>query len=306
MRLAFLSFFLLAGRSTKTAVTASCLLWSSLALGQQPPAPTTEQPTGANAADSVPTDADPTSQSARATADPAQSENVEAVGEDQSVADDNQETDAGDEEVERTSNEETPQDAKAEQADAEAPQPAPEDTNGSADAQPTPTVAAPPEKGIDYRVMFLVEGVGKYGAFTRAQPGSSLENAAPEVDGQGAGHAGGQLTMGFMPGGSPFMMAGRLGGGSYLGRGVTRGSVAALLLFGANLNRNERGNEFTHLLGGVGVEYLPGENQDLVTLSASGGIVVQGLALGGQLLLAANDEVAVLMLGMQIGWGQLY
>jgi hypothetical protein len=157
-----------------------------------------------------------------------------------------------------------------------------------------------------FRTLLLVEATAKYGGFTVADPGHSLNDDDPEVENLRAGNLGGQVTLGIMPGGRAFTMGGRLRGGSYVGERITRGNVAAEMVFGANFARSARGNDYTHILGGVGVEFIPGENQDLLTASLSGGAVVNSVAFGAGLNIGANDEYAVFMLGMHIGWGQLF
>lgn len=164
----------------------------------------------------------------------------------------------------------------------------------------------PPESRPYFRTMLLVEGTARYGAVTIAPPGASLEDDDPDAFESSVGNLGGQVTLGVMPGGSAFTMAGRLRGGSYISDQFTRGNMSAEMLFGANFGRNARGNEFTHILGGFGVEFLPGENQDLLTLSVGAATVVKGVSFGGGFQVGANDEVAIATLGMQVGWGQLF
>ncbi len=164
----------------------------------------------------------------------------------------------------------------------------------------------PPEPAPYFRTMLLVEGTARYGGVTIAPPGATIEDDDPDAFESRVGNVGGQVTLGVMPGGSVFTMAGRVRGGSYLSEEFTRGNMAAEMLFGANFARNARGNEFTHILGGIGVEFLPGENQDLLTLSLGAATVVKGVSFGGGILLGANDEVAIGTLGMQVGWGQLF
>jgi hypothetical protein len=154
--------------------------------------------------------------------------------------------------------------------------------------------------------MLLVEGTARYGVVTIAPPGTILEEDDPDSFKSRVGSAGGQVTLGVMPGGNAFIMAGRLRGGSYISTDFTRGSVAADMLFGANFGRNARGNEFTYILGGFGVEFLPGENQDILTLNIGAGTVVKGVSFGGGIFIGANDEIGIATLGMQIGWGQLF
>lgn len=164
----------------------------------------------------------------------------------------------------------------------------------------------PPEPKPYFRTMLLVEGTARYGAVTIAPPGTTLEEEDPGAFESRVGHFGGQATLGVMPGGSAFTMAGRLRGGSYVSTDFTRGTVAADMLFGANFSRNARGNEFTYILGGFGVEFLPGENQDILTLNVGAATVVKGVSFGGGIFVGANDEIAIGTFGMQIGWGQLY
>jgi hypothetical protein len=164
----------------------------------------------------------------------------------------------------------------------------------------------PPEAKPYFRTMLLIEGAARYGGLAIAPEGTSLEDEDIEAIESRVGNLGGQVTLGVMPGGGVFTMAGRLRGGSYVSETFTRGNVAAEMLFGANFARNARGNEFTHILGGFGVEFLPGENQDLLTLSVAAATVVKGVSFGGGFSLGGNDEIAIGTLGMQIGWGQLF
>lgn len=164
----------------------------------------------------------------------------------------------------------------------------------------------PPAPKPYFRTMLLVEGAARYGAVTIAPPGATLEEEDPDAFESRVGNFGGQVTLGVMPGGSAFTMAGRLRAGSYVSSEFTRGNVAAEMLFGANFARNARGNEFTYILGGFGVEFLPGENQDILTLNVGAATVVKGVSFGGGILVGANDEIAIGTIGMQIGWGQLF
>jgi hypothetical protein len=156
-----------------------------------------------------------------------------------------------------------------------------------------------------YTTMVLAEGTAKYGVYSVAKTGT-FEDQNVEPDSLRTGQLGGQATIGVMPGGSAFTMAGRLRGGSYVGERVPGGYVAAEMLFGANFARNAQGSSFTYLLGGIGVEFLPGENEDMLSLSASGGTVVNGVAFGAGINIGANDEVAIALIGMHIGWGRLF
>lgn len=157
-----------------------------------------------------------------------------------------------------------------------------------------------------FRTMLLIEGSARYGFVTIAPPGTTLEDEAPGAFESRVGNFGGQVTLGVMPGGNAFTMAGRLRGGSYVSADFTRGNVAADMLFGVNFGRNARGNEFTYILGGFGVEFLPGDNQDILTLSLGAATLVKGVSFGGGIFLGANDEIAIGTFGMQIGWGQLF
>jgi hypothetical protein len=153
--------------------------------------------------------------------------------------------------------------------------------------------------------MLLVEGVAKYGAITLADP-ASVEQPEVEADTDSAGLFGAQATLGLMPGGSTFMLAGRLRAGSYIRTAEAIPTVGAEVLFGASFLRKPDGKSFSYLLGGMGVEYLPTNNQDLLTLHAVGGSVVRGLHFGGGLHIGGNDEFAVFMFGLHLGWGQLF
>ena len=102
------------------------------------------------------------------------------------------------------------------------------------------------------------------------------------------------------------MLAGRLRAGSYIRTAEAIPTVGAEVLFGASFLRKPDGKSFSYLLGGMGVEYLPTNNQDLLTLHAVGGSVVRGLHFGGGLHIGGNDEFAVFMFGLHLGWGQLF
>lgn len=156
-----------------------------------------------------------------------------------------------------------------------------------------------------YSAFVLAEATAKYGVYSVAQAGT-FEDEDVETENLRTGQLGGQVAVGVMPGGAAFAMAGRLRGGSYVGQGVPDGFVAAEMMFGANFARNEQGTNFTYVMGGIGVEFLPGENEDLLTLSATGGTVIGGISFGGGVNIAANDQIAMALFGMQIGWGRLF
>ncbi len=174
------------------------------------------------------------------------------------------------------------------------------------DAATAPLEEKPPEAKPYFRTMLLVEGAARYGGVTIAPPGATIEDDSPDAFESSVGNVSGQVTLGVMPQGSVFTMAGRFRGGSYISQDFTRGNMAVDMLFGANFARNAKGNEFTHIMGGFGVEFLPGENQDFLTISVGAGTVVKGISFGGGLMAGANAEIAIGTLGMQIGWGQLF
>jgi hypothetical protein len=181
-----------------------------------------------------------------------------------------------------------------------------DDDAGWLDLHPDEEKEEPTRKMPYYTAMVLAEGTAKYGGYTVAEEGATLEDESVETESLRTGQLGGQVTVGVMPSGSAFAMAGRLRGGSYVGERVPGGYVAAEMLFGANFARNAQGSSFTYLLGGIGVEFLPGDNQDLLSLSATGGTVVNGIDFGAGINIAANDEVAIALIGMHIGWGRLF
>lgn len=176
-------------------------------------------------------------------------------------------------------------------------------------ADPTATAASTAKECVPavdakhkFTSMVLLEGVGRYGGFVE---GPDLEDdSAPTQSYRGFG-LGAQATLGFIPGGRTFMMAGRLQGGAYLGSDVTSGTIGAAVLFGANLARKATGRTFSYVLGGFGVEYIPQKKQDILTLHISGGTVVRGLDFGADIDLGGNDEFARFLLGMHFGWGRL-
>jgi hypothetical protein len=153
--------------------------------------------------------------------------------------------------------------------------------------------------------MLLVAGSAQYGAITMARL-SPDENDVIDPDTSGAASFGAQATLGIMPGGSTFTLAGRLRAGSYLRDGKGIPYMGAQMLFGASFMRREGGRSFSYALGGVGVEYLPSENQDLLTLHVGGGGVFREFNFGGGLDLGANAQFAVVMLGLHVGWGRLF
>lgn len=156
-----------------------------------------------------------------------------------------------------------------------------------------------------YTAFVLADFTAKYGVYSVVVDGT-FEADDAETNNLRTGQLGGQATVGVMPGGSAFAMAGRLRGGSYVGQGVPGAYVAAEMFFGANFARNEQGSSFAYVMGGIGVEFLPSDNQDMLTLSATGGTVINGIDFGGTINIAANDEVAIALIGMQIGWGRLF
>lgn len=159
---------------------------------------------------------------------------------------------------------------------------------------------APPRR---FSSIALVEGVAHYGGVSR---GEDLSDPDAAEETYRAGLVGGQVTLGVMPGGRHFTMAGRIRGGAYLGGGSQLATMGAAMLFGANFLRDETGRSFGYVLGGVGVEFLPGLNQDMLTLHIAGGTIVRGFNFSAGLDLGGNDQIAHAMIGFQIGWGQLF
>lgn len=156
-----------------------------------------------------------------------------------------------------------------------------------------------------FTTIVLVEGIAKYGAIALAIS-DPLQQSAVESDTDSAGLIGAQATLGLMPGGSTFMLAGRLRVGSYIRAGEAIANMGAEMLFGANFLRKSDGRSFSYAMAGMGVEYMPSNNQDLLTLHAGGGSVVRGINFGGGLEIGANDEFAVVMFGFHVGWGRLF
>jgi hypothetical protein len=143
--------------------------------------------------------------------------------------------------------------------------------------------------------------VAKYGAL-----GDSLNNEDGDWDGHGTGLVGGQVTLGLMPGGKYFTMGARLAGGAFVGGQKSLGTVGATMLFGANFLRSAHGKTYSYALGGAGVEFVPGLNQDMLAFHLTGGTVVNGVSFSAGLDLGTNEEFGFIVFGMQIGWGHLY
>lgn len=185
------------------------------------------------------------------------------------------------------------------------PQPTgPQPTVVRVEAPPAPAVApCEPPARPKFSSMLLIEGLAKYGGLVEGPDLSDDE--APTTSSRG-GHLGAQATLGFMPAGKAFTMAGRLRGGAYLGSNITSGSIGASVLFGANFARQPEGKTFSYALGGFGVEYIAEKNQDILTLHITGGTVVNGLNFGADIDLGGNDEFALFMFGVHMGWGRLF
>jgi hypothetical protein len=160
---------------------------------------------------------------------------------------------------------------------------------------------APPKPA--FTSLLLIEGTAKYGGLVE---GPDLNDDSAPTTSSRAGQLGVQATLGFMPGGKAFTMGGRLSGGMYLGSDIMSGSIGASVLFGANFARQPDGRTFSYALGGFGLEYIPGVNQDILTLHVSGGTVVRGINFGADIDLGGNDEFARFMFGMHMGWGRLF
>jgi len=159
-----------------------------------------------------------------------------------------------------------------------------------------------PEKP-KFFTLILVESIAKYGSV-----GGTEEWENPNLDRESfrAGLLGGQLTLGLLPGGKYFTMAARLSGGALLGGPNVQSSIGASMMFGANFLRNQKGNNFSYALGGVGVEFMPGLNEDMLAVHISGGTVIKGLSFSAGADFGGNDDIGFAMFGMQIGWGHLY
>lgn len=174
--------------------------------------------------------------------------------------------------------------------------------SASVDLKPAPSES--PEKP-KFGTLLLIEGFAKYGGIVRGDNIQDDETRS-NVENFRAGNFGGQGTLALLPGQGTFTMAGRLRAGSYVGKDVTFGNLGAAMLFGINFGKSNDGRKFSYLLGGLGVDFIPSESQDMLMLHLAAGTVMNGISLSGGLDLGGNDEFGAAMIGMQIGWGQLY
>ncbi len=157
-----------------------------------------------------------------------------------------------------------------------------------------------PEKP-KFNTLLLAEAIAKYGTV-----GDSLNSEDSDRDGYSAGLFGGQATLGLMPGGKYFTMAARLSGGAFVGGPQVHAIVGAAMMFGANFLRNERGDTYSYALGGAGVQFVPGLNQDMLALHLSGGTVINSLSFSAGVDIGSNEEFGFAIFGLQLGWGHMY
>ena len=161
------------------------------------------------------------------------------------------------------------------------------------------------ERVSPYNTMVLVEAVAKYGLIGRGTDLLESDQDDPFDEKFSVGYFGAQATLGLMPARSAFTLAGRLRAGAYLGHSPALGSMGAAMLFGANFARKEDGRSFSYAMGGLGVEFLPSGSQDMLTIHASGGTVINEFTLGGGLDFGINNEIFIATFGLQVGWGRL-
>ena len=185
-----------------------------------------------------------------------------------------------------------------------APPPGKESGPSAAPAQATRKSPAPAEQKQEkprFDTLILAEAVAKYGSV-----GDSSDSAREDREAHRAGMFGGQVTLGLMPGGKYFTMAARLSGGAFVGGPSAQGTIGAAMMFGANFLRNEKGDTYSYALGGAGVEFMPGINQDMLALHLAGGTVVKTMSFSAGIDIGGNEEYGFALFGMQLGWGHLY
>ncbi len=182
----------------------------------------------------------------------------------------------------------------------------PTEMQGAEEGQATDVGDATPKTPPSpYRSILLLEGSAKYGLFATVIGAGSFEDDEVETKNETAGQFAGQAMLGIIPGGGTFMMGGRLRGGAYVNSNGAQALIGADLLFGANFARRD-GRNFAYAMGGMGVELIPTENIDMLTLQGIGGVVSGGLNFGGGIEVGANEDTAVIMFGMHMGWGRLF
>jgi hypothetical protein len=161
------------------------------------------------------------------------------------------------------------------------------------------------DENAPLNTMLLLEGVAKYGLFGRGTDLLESDQANDFDEKFSVGYFGAQATFGLMPANSAFTLAGRLRAGAYLGHSPAMGNIGAAMLFGANFARKNGGRSFSYAMGGLGVEFIPTYNADLITVHASGGTVFNEFTLGAGLDFGINNELFIATFGLQLGWGRL-
>ena len=173
------------------------------------------------------------------------------------------------------------------------------------DGSENPEADADADEVSPFNTMILVEAVAKYGLIGRGTDLLESDQDDPFDEKFSVGYFGAQATLGLMPARSAFTLAGRLRGGAYLGHSPALASMGAAMLFGANFARKEDGRSFSYAMGGLGVEFLPSGSQDMLTIHASGGTVINEFTLGAGIDFGINNEIFIATFGLQIGWGRL-
>lgn len=212
-----------------------------------------------------------------------------------------------------TTNEQAPSE-QADQKPAPLNAPAPSSATapmGAVEATENQAGPAPQDEGRSeepaspYNTLIILESVAKYGLIGRGTDLLESDQDDPFDEKFSVAYLGLQATLGLMPARSAFTLAGRLRGGLYLGHPPAMGSMGAAMLFGANFARNENGRSFSYAMGGLGVEFLPTDSQDMLTVHASGGTVINEFTLGAGVDFGINNEVFIATFGLQVGWARL-
>ncbi len=172
-------------------------------------------------------------------------------------------------------------------------------------AAETITLSAKQPIQSKHSAVLILEGGARYGVVSQVAP-LPVEATQSSTTSTEVAFVGGGATLGIMPGGGAFTIAGRIRSGLFFGDSLKLATLGADLLLGATLFRSPTGRNFTYLLGGFGVEFIPSQNQDLLSLHLGGGTVLNGINLGASVDLGGNDEYAYAMLGLNLGWGKLF
>jgi len=171
---------------------------------------------------------------------------------------------------------------------------------------PTPSeTETPVAQARSFSTLILIEGSAKYGLLAIA-PANELGASDTSTTLLGVGLFGAQATVGIMPGDGAFTLGGRLRTGMYVGQDIANITIGADVLVGTNFSPSLDGRSLSYLLGGVGVEYIPANNRDILVLHAAGGQVKNGFSYGVEMSAGANDTYAVFLLGLRLGWARLF